>query len=202
MNEMFSYFISIYIKFFFLLTPFFVLSMFLSLTKEMPLPSRHRTAMRVAMAIIAITFVLYFFGNTIFKIFDITVDSFRVGAGCLLFLSAVALVHDKGAAPSSHREGDLAVVPLAIPIAVGPGTTGALLVMGAEISHTWQKATGCAALLMAALTVGGLLWVGTAIEKWIGRQGILILSKLTGLMISALAARIVFTGVRNLLLNP
>ncbi len=194
-----SFFLSIWIKFFFLLTPFFVLSTFLSMTQHNSSAERRRLALRVTVAVLVACFTLYFFGNTLFSLFGVTLDSFRIGAGCLLFLSAVQMVHGNDSVPASERQGAISVVPLAIPITVGPGTTGALLVMGAELQYTWQVFVGCAALATAVICVGVLLFSAASIEHLIGKKGITILSKLTGLMVSALAAQIVFTGIKNFL---
>jgi multiple antibiotic resistance protein len=98
-------------------------------------------------------------------------------------------------APDSRE--DIAVVPLAIPITVGPGTIGALLVMGAGLDTVTEKATASAALLCAVLAVGGLLFMAGRLEKFLGQQGLTILTKLTGLFVSAIAAQIFFTGLKN-----
>jgi multiple antibiotic resistance protein len=199
MSAAVNLFISIWIKLFFLLTPFFVLSMFLSLTQDMHAGERRRVAIWLTFDVILICFVLYFLGNAIFSIFGITLDSFRIGAGALLFLSAVDLVRGNDAAPVKEGQGNITVVPLAIPITVGPATTGALLVMGAEVSQTWEKIIGCSALFAAVIVMGILLLLAAPIEAIIGRTGLKILSKLTGLILSALAAQIVFTGIKNFL---
>jgi multiple antibiotic resistance protein len=199
MNGATHLFVSIWIKLFFLLTPFFVLTMFLSLTRDIAQAERRKMALWLTFDIILISFVLYFLGNTIFSIFGITLDAFRVGAGALLFLSAVDLVRGNEAAEHREGEGSIIVVPLAIPITVGPATTGALLVMGAEVSSALEQLIGCLALLSAVLCVGVLLYLATPIEKLIGQTGLRILSKLTGLVLSALAAQIIFTGVKHFL---
>jgi multiple antibiotic resistance protein len=196
MNAFGNFFFSVWIKFFFLLTPFFVLSVFLSMTKEHTGQGRRRLALRVTLAVLLTCFTLYFFGNHLFSLFGITLDSFRIGAGALLFLSAAQMVQGETAAPG-ERQDDISVVPLAIPVTVGPATTGALMVMGAEIQETWQVFVGCAALTTAVLCVGGILVSASSIERVIGRKGITIMSKLTGLMVAAIAAQIVFTGIRN-----
>ncbi len=199
MGEMTQLFISIWVKLFFLLTPFFVMSAFLSLTQDLSAPERRKVGLWLTFDVVLICFVLYFLGNAIFNVFGITLDAFRIGAGALLFLSAVDLV--RGSETSMVREGSggITVVPLAIPITVGPATTGALLVMGAEITTFWEKIIGCAALFSAVLCMGILLFLANSIERIIGHTGLKILSKLTGLILSALAAQIVFTGIRNFL---
>jgi multiple antibiotic resistance protein len=194
-------FISTWIRFFFLLTPFFVLSMFLALTQHLDEPKRRRLAIRVTWAIVAISLFLFFFGNALFRVFGITVDAFRVGAGALLFLSAVDLVRGNSSSRTVPTDGDIAVVPLAVPITIGPATTGALLVMGSDASRApfAVGALSCAGLIAALLCVSGLLFAAASVERLLGKQGLTILSKLTGLVLAALAAQIVFTGVRGLL---
>jgi len=199
MGESIRFFISVWIKLFFVLTPFFVLTMFLSMTKGMSENRRRVISLRVLGAVIVISFALFFFGRPMFNVFGITLDSFRVGAGVLLFLSALSLVRGPETPATTDAEGDIAVVPLAIPITVGPATTGALLVMGAELQGAWPKVLGCAGLLMALICIGVMLFLAASVERIIGKRGITILSKLTGLILSALAAQMIFTGARNLI---
>ena len=187
-------FVSIYIKFFVLLTPFFVLSMFLALTKGMERPARRAVAVRVTCAVVVICLVLFFFGNALFAVLGITVDSFRIGAGALLFLSAVSLVRGAPGKAPVEGDGDISVVPLAIPITVGPASTGALLVLGAGLDAS-QKLVGSAALIAAIVSVGAILFLSHHVQRFLGPMGIEILTKLTGLILAALAAQIVFTGV-------
>jgi multiple antibiotic resistance protein len=199
MDESTQLFVSIWIKLFFLLTPFFVMSVFLSLTQELSAAERRKVALWLTVDVILICFVLYFLGNAIFSVFGITLDAFRIGAGALLFLSAVDLVRGSETSMQREGQGSITVVPLAIPITVGPATTGALLVMGAEVATVWEKIVGCAALFSAVTSIGILLFLATSIERIIGRTGLKVLSKLTGLILSALAAQIVFTGIKHFL---
>lgn len=192
-------FISLFIKLFFLLTPFFVMSVFLSLTEGMGKGEQRRLAVRTTLAVLVIAVVLYFAGNPIFSTLGITLDGFRVGAGSLLFLSAVSLVSGKRSRPEPEDDADVAVVPLAIPITVGPATIGTLLILGAELGTTTARLTGAAALVCACLSVGAVLFMGPAIKNIIGKMGINVLTRITGLVLSAMAAQIVLTGVKNFL---
>lgn len=191
-----SLFFAIYVKFFFILSPLFVLSVFLSLTKEMSRPAMGKLALRTTVAILIASFVLFFFGEGIFKVLGITIDSFRIGAGALLFLSAVSLIQDKKIM-IGDEVGDPAVVPLAIPVTVGPATTGMLLVMGAETKELVEMVVSLSALFGAVVSTGILLYLGSYLEQLIGKIGISILTKLTGLFLAALSAEIIFTGVKN-----
>lgn len=192
-----SLLVSTWIKFFFLLTPSFAVTMFLSLTGGRSPKERSIVALRVTFAVAVVSVVLFFAGNTIFEILGITLDSFRVGGGALLFVSAVTLIYGGGGQPAP--EEDMAVVPLAIPVIVGPATTGAILVMGAEMPGAGARLMGLAGLLLAVLCVGLVLLAANQVERVIKRRGIQILTKLTGLVVAAIAAQMVFEGAKNLL---
>lgn len=193
-------FVNVYLKLFMILTPFFVMSAFLSLTRGCSAGQRQRIALKVTLAVVVSTFVLYLFGKHIFALFGITLDAFRIGAGAVLFLSAIAMIQGRTTVSPGDAEGDVAVVPLAIPITVGPGTIGALLVMGAGLETFTERLVASLALLAAVLTVGGMLFMAGRFEGLLGERGLVILTKLTGLFVSAIAAQIFFTGLKNFLL--
>jgi len=187
-------FFATYLKFFFLLTPFFVLSSFLSLTRSQNPAERRRTALKVTFAVVVVCLVLYFLGNTIFAVFGITLNAFRIGTGAILFLSALSLMKETESPKTAIGGKDISVVPLSIPVTVGPGTTGALLVMGSELKSLPVASVSVAGLLAAILSVGAILIMSHWLLKLLGKQGIAILSKVTGLIVAALAAQIMMTG--------
>jgi multiple antibiotic resistance protein len=199
MAETLSFFVSVWLKFFFLFTPFFALSMFLSMTKGYEENQRRKLALQISGAVGVFCLALFFFGNVIFSLFGITLDSFRVGAGALLFLSAVGLVQANPLVSKPSPEEDIAVVPLAMPIIVGPATIGTLLVLGAEIPDAFHKSLGCFALLLAVISVGTILVLASFFERAVGKKGLNILSKITGLILAALAAQMILVGVQHFL---
>lgn len=194
-------FVATFLKMFFIMTPFFVLSVFLTVTNEASVKEKKTLAVKVTTSVVVLSLILLFFGTHIFSIFGITLDAFRIGAGALLFLSAVDLI--RGSKDGQKIDGanlhDLAVVPLAIPITVGPGTIGVLLVMGASFDSKSSLFLGSLALVCAVLLVGIMLYFSHIINKVIGKQGLLIISKITGLFLAALSAQIIFTGIKNFL---
>ena len=86
---------AVFVKFFFILTPFFIMAIFIAMTDNESVEVRHQLAIRITVAVIVISLILFFGGATIFELLGITVDAFRIGAGALLFLSAVSLVEGK-----------------------------------------------------------------------------------------------------------
>ena len=190
---MVSAYIAFGLKFFFLFTPFFALSMFLAMTADRSPAERRALAHRVALATVVISGALLFFGPFIFELFGITVDAFRIGAGILLLLTAISLMNPK--VISATREEDISVVPLAMPVIVGPASCGALMVSSADLVTFSEKLVAMAALVTALGCIWIILLLGTWIEKRLGTRGLSILMRLTALVLAALSAQMIMTGV-------
>lgn len=205
--ESVAYIVNNFLKFLFLMTPFFVLSMFLSYTQGWSIGQKRMLSLRVGTSVFMTCLILFFFGRWIFSVFDITIDAFRIGGGGLLFLSAVGLVNGKvedkkpvHVAEDAEAEiSNISVVPLAIPVTVGPGTTAALLVSGADAVSFLHRIQGAISLFLAVGVLTFILFIGTTIEAKVGKHGIVILSKVTGLILAAMAAQMIFTGACHFL---
>lgn len=194
---MLSLFTNTFIKFFFLLTPFFVMSTFLAMTRDMSSSERKRIAIRVMIAIIVTSAVVFAFGNYIFDIMGITLDAFRVGAGGLLFLSAVSLVYGRRVDDNVDPNHDIAVVPLAIPVTVGPAITGTLLVTAADAHNLGEKAASFAGIFLADVCIGLLLLMAVRVERVLGQRNMNVISKITGVVIAAISAQMILAGVKS-----
>ncbi|NLF93642.1 MAG: MarC family protein [Oligosphaeraceae bacterium] len=203
--EALHFFVAFTLRLFFLLTPFFALSSFLALTSaESSREEKHRLAVNVTVSATAVCISIFLFGDWIMAIFGITVAAFRAGSGLLLMLSAVALVY--GSAQKKLDPGerlqDLATVPLAVPITAGPATLGALMVSGMDTSGWQLKCLCVAGIICGTAAVGVMLYFSDLIEGVLGKSKIAILSKVTGLILSAIAAQMLVAGVRELFYSP
>jgi len=198
--EYIGHFFSLTVKLFALVTPPVVLSAFLSGTKSYDDEQKKRTALRTSVAMFILGIVLYLIGEPLFSVFGTTLDAFRIGAGALLFLTAVSLMNETASHPYIPPDaGEISIVPLAIPLAMGPATIGTIMVMGATDVGFMAKAIGLLALAVTALGIYIILRCAGRVERILGRTGLAVLSKLTGLLMAAIAAQVVFTGIRSFL---
>ncbi len=183
-----------------LLNPSAVLSTFLALTANEDERTRKNIVLRSAVAVLAAGIILYFSGTVIFNLFGINIDVFRIGGGVILMVCAIKLVlgdNGKKEEKSEAQSGDIAVVPLAIPMAVGPGTSAGLIVIGMAEKTFASIVFNLGALALAAVLLTALLLAGTKAERTLGKRGIAIITKLTGLFLSALAAGMILEGIKN-----
>ncbi len=204
-----AYATGLVVRLFLLLTPFFVLSVFVATCDGMELKMRRSLALRTGIAVVSSSLILYLFGKVIFDCLGISLNAFQVGAGLVLMLNGIDMV--RSSLPKNRQiaeEGDPSVVPLAIPTTVGPGTIGTLLVMGASAGARASELGGSrlfiliaesTAIFVAGAGVSLMLYFSEKINSLLKDKGVRILSKLTGMYIVALAAQIIFDGVRGFL---
>ena len=189
------------LKLFFLFTPFFALSMFLCLTAERTDAERRRVAGQALGAAFLICVILLFLGKALFTIFGVTLNAFRAGVGTILLLSGIGLVKGRPVEAKVQPDDDIAIVPMALPVIVGPATIGAVMVMGTELRTAVEKFACVLAMAAAATALWAMLCLATALERRFGRRVFEVLSKVTGLILSALAAQLILGGVRDFMLQ-
>ena len=193
--------IGLVIRLFVLLSPFCTLSLFLAFSGDMDEREQRGFGIRIALAIWIICVLFYLFGQTIFSFLGITLDAFRIGAGVVLFLNGLDLVRGSGIpkAKMCAGEGDMAVVPMAIPYTVGPATIGVLLLMGANVRSMHQRIIEILAITVVGVLVGLLLVFARKLELILKEKGLSILGKLTGMYLVALAAQLIVDGASGML---
>lgn len=197
-------FINMYVKIFFLLGPFLSTSLFLMMSKELTAIERRRAAIRTSVTILISIISFFFFGKTLFHLLGITLAAFQVGAGVVLFLTSVMVVIGirKNNYALKEKTDDFAVVPLALPIIVGPGTIGTLLVWGTEIVNVQERVATVLAILCGGLTMTLFLVFAQGVERVLGNKAMDAMTKLTALILVAIAAQIILTGVKSFIFTP
>jgi len=200
---MLEQFFTLYLKIFFMMVPFFVMSVFLSLSKNFSKPEKNSVIFKLSIAVAISSLIFLLFGKYIFNLFGITLAAFKIGAGTVLFLSALDMIRGSSEIPNTKMKdnSDFAIVPLAIPSAVGPGMIGILMVIGAEMSGMMEITLVILSLLAAVISLAGMLLISSELQRFIGKQGLQVLPKITGLFVSAIGAQIVFAGIQGFFLQ-
>ena len=196
---------SLYLRIFFLFTPFFILSTYLSITRGLEGIPKGQLARKITTGIIGVTLIIFHCGSFIMNVFGITVEAFRAGSGILLLLTAITLVLGKETAvqaESAEKLLDMAVVPLAVPITAGPASLGFIMVLGTTLQEVVPRLIAALAIILAAISIGVLLSFAQWIEKRMGHSNLIICSKITGLILAAISVQMMTEGVRNLWLQP
>lgn len=197
--DLFTYFRQLFTLFFVLTSPFLALNMFVSLTDGTERKVQQKVALKIMLTTLITAAIIYFLGEYILLIFAIDVEGFRVGAGVLLMLTAIRLA--QGTNKKNHEipqdPEDIAVVPMSIPTILGPATISAILVEGAKIPSIEHRIVGAAALAVALILLGFILWFASNLRQVLTEGKIKVLSKISGIILSAIAAKMIMTGLRD-----
>jgi multiple antibiotic resistance protein len=195
------------VAFFVVVNPIALVPLFISITRQESPSSRRAIALRgvVIAALILIVFIVV--GQILLKALGVTLPSFRIAGGVVLFVIAAKMIFEDEPAgePPGGREGnpaggvqDVSVFPLAMPFIAGPGTIMAavLLTDSDRFSLLQQVVTTLVLFSILALAYGMMLAADT-VQRLMGTTGANVLSRVMGLVLAALAVEVTLAGIRG-----
>ncbi|MDP2766731.1 MAG: MarC family protein [Candidatus Methanoperedens sp.] len=179
---------------------------FISLTSHLSQADKTYIAKRsVAIAcIIAIVFSIS--GEIILKLFNITADSLRVAGGVLLFLVAIDMLFARTTRESitseelkdaSQRE-NISVFPIAMPLLTGPGAITTIIVLIRTAENIDSKLIVIGAILLTFFITFLVFRFSDYFNKVVGMTGMLVMTRLMGLFLAAIAVDFISTGIKGL----
>lgn len=186
--------------------------MFAALTAGQSSAERRQTALRGVAIATAVLIGFALLGEVLLRALGIELAAFRIAGGILLLLLSIEMVmvrHSglrKTTTPEEEESGhraDVSVFPLAIPLVAGPGAmTSVVLLMSAAGGQPVRGAIVLGELvLVLALTLACFLAAGR-LMKWLGITGVNVITRVSGLLLAALAVQFGVDGVRALLAVP
>ena len=151
-----------------------------------------REAVIIATAILVV-FVL--FGWLIFNAFGITINDFRVAGGIILFMVAVDHLRGEGDRSRGLEPSDLAAFPLATPLLAGPGAISTVVIIS---TSPYSPFLALVVVLCNAALAYLILSSSDWVRRALGKNGTIALSRITALLIAALAVSFIVTGLIGL----
>jgi len=195
---------------FFLVDPIATIPVFLHMTSNAGARERSRMA---ASAALTCFFVLVGFsvaGTVLFRLLGITLPAFQTAGGIILLLVGLDMVQARrsgtkevpGEAEEAVIKSDAGIVPLGMPMLAGPGAISNVVVLIGHASHWWEKATVYGAIAITALACYFVLAGAGRVRQHMSETAIHIVTRLMGMLITALAVQFIATGVKALGLVP
>lgn len=192
MTEMLTNFALAFIPLFVAIDAFGNVPFFLSLTERMPAPQRRSTGDKATLtaAVIAVGFM--FLGKAIFRVLGITVSDFKIAGGLILLLwGARELL---GFAPNVvEASDDIGVVPLGMPLVVGPATMTTLLVLMDSVGIDYALLALVANLVIVLFTFRYAEKLG----QWVGITGLRATKRIVLLLLVAIAVHMIRLGIQT-----
>lgn len=187
-----------------IIDPIGLVPVVLALTAGMPARDRTLVIFRATLIAAAVIAVFGAFGRLIFDSLGVTPEAFSIAGGVLLFLVAIDMLFGRQSGTREtkreQREAqmreDVSVFPLAIPMIAGPGTiTTIILLVDSAAGQPLELVSIAFAATVTLLAAAGAMLVSLPIQKRVGTTGILVMSRVLGMLLAAVAAQFILNGV-------
>src|ERR1700756_4549669 len=201
-----------------LLNPLGMLPVFIAYSADRSSGAQRWLALFVSLTVLGLMLLFLFAGTALLRFFGITLDAFRIAGGILLLLIGIRTVaHDAANKTKdltvTSEVGELVeaesvygqiVVPLAMPLLVGPGVIANLILYAGE---AWQRRSAKLSWGLVGVTVGVslltlvILLSGRFLRRFLGDVGLNIATRILGLLVASIGVQFVIAGLTNVIIH-
>jgi multiple antibiotic resistance protein len=189
-----------------IVNPIGSIPIFVNLTTNQSRAERHRTGFLAAVSVMLVLVVVLVVGEPLLRFFGITIPSFRVGGGILIFLMSISMMNARLSAVKQTEEeaqdaaekDSVAVVPLGIPLLAGPGAISTVIVY----AHYEYSLVHYLLLGAGIAGVAGAVWISfrlaPLLASTLGKTGINVVTRIMGLIMAAIGIEFIANGLKQL----
>jgi len=191
-----------------IINPLEVLPVYLKLMAGADAPTRRAVALKSCAYAVGLCFFFLVFGTLLMRIFGVPLSMVRIAGGIILMKIGFELF---SSSPSGKNDmlrvdgapGNIAFVPLAMPLMFGPGAIATVLGMAAKIQQSSTEFWSFVAIAVAIVTTMFLTFLcldyADRLTKTLGPMGIDAITRIVGFFVSAMGAGLIFDGVIEVL---
>lgn len=208
--DLFSTFIVALPAILFVVDPFGVVPIFLSITAGDSAKRAREMALRACLVGGGLLIFFALFGGLVFKVFGVTLSAFRVAGGVLLLITSLDMLRGRTSqtktSPAEELESaqkeDVAVVPLAMPLLAGPGSIATVMVLMSRGTGILTAVPVVISIVLTFVASYYTLRGAHIVLRALGESGVAILQRLMGLILAAIAVQFIAEGSLQLMKHP
>jgi multiple antibiotic resistance protein len=186
----------VFITLFVIMDPPGTIPVFLSLTSGIEPAQRARAAWQAVVVSFGVIVAFALFGRQILTYLNISLPALQCAGGLLLLLVALELLTGREQDPASDKDVNIAMVPLGTPLLAGPGAIVAIMVFVGQV----HSAPDLVAVAAGVVGVHVMLWIAmrfsVGILKLLRQSGVTLVTRISGLLLSAIAVQLVADAVQ------
>ena len=196
-------YITAFATLFVIIDPLALAPVFVALTQGMDDARRRELAFRACVIAIGLLTLFGLLGELILSAIGIGLPAFKISGGLLLFVTAIDMLFERR---NQRREGkhaepehDPSVFPLATPLLAGPGAFATMILLVNDSSASGPAHTLAIHLVMVSVVLIAyiLFLVSGYVERLMGRTGLLVTTRLLGMLLAALSVQFVIDGIKG-----
>jgi multiple antibiotic resistance protein len=186
----------VFVTLFVIMDPPGTIPIFLSLTRGRSVRTIRRAAFQAVMVSFGVIAGFGFFGQGILHYLHISLPALKCAGGLLLLLVALELLTGKEETPTPNADVNVALVPLGTPLLAGPGAIVATMVFSRRVDDV----ADFSAVALGVIGVHICIWLtmrfSVPILRLIRESGVVLVTRIAGLLLSAIAVQMIADAVR------
>lgn len=171
---------------------------FLAVTGNLDVKQTRRIAIEVAAVSLLIISGFAVFGRFILNYMQVSIGSMQAAGGLLLLLVSLNLLTGKDDEDLTSQSKNVALVPLATPLLAGPGAIVAIMIYASQVDSVQRGVALAGAVLATHILVAISMIASTFIIKFIGKSGVDLLARISGLVLSGIAVQMLVNAFHAL----
>jgi multiple antibiotic resistance protein len=182
------------IALFVIIDPIGTIPLFAGITQKMQKKERNAVSKTAVITAGALLMVFAVAGTSILSIFGITISSFMIAGGILLFIVSIEILNHGAWRSGGTVPDESGVVPLAFPILAGPGAITSVIL-------SFQTAGLAVTMVSIAIVIGityAIFYLTVPIFRLLGRRGALIITRVFAVLVAAIAVQYVVNGLETI----
>ncbi|QBR91935.1 MarC family protein [Nocardioides euryhalodurans] len=188
--------IEVFVTLFVIMDPVGTIPIFLSLTGGRSASSARRAAWQAVAVSFFVISLFAFFGQQILGYLHISLPALQGAGGLLLLLVALELLTDNEQEPTASAGTNVALVPLGTPLLAGPGAIVAVMLFVESVDGVADFVAVSLGVVLVHLSLWAAMRYSLPILRLIRESGVLLVTRIAGLLLSAIAVQLVADSVR------
>jgi multiple antibiotic resistance protein len=186
----------VFVTLFVIMDPPGTIPLFLALTAPQTPKQRKRSALQAVLVAFVVIVAFAVFGQQILEYLGITLPALQAAGGLLLLLVALELLTGRAEEPTATGNVNVAMVPLGTPLLAGPGAIVATIVFARQVHHASQANAIAAGIIAVHIVLWLTMRYSGVIIRVIKDSGVTLVTRIAGLLLSAIAVQLIANAVR------
>lgn len=188
--------VEVFVTLFVIMDPVGTVPIFLSLTGGRSQASARRAAWQAVAVSFVVICLFGFFGQQILDYLHISLPALQGAGGLLLLLVALELLTGNEKEPTAASGTNVALVPLGTPLLAGPGAIVAVMLFVRSVDDVGSFLAVAVGVVLVHVSLWAAMRFSLPILRLLRESGVLLITRIAGLLLSAIAVQLVADSVR------
>ena len=188
-----------YAKLFAASSPIAAMAMFIAMTPNSTPQERWKLSLKASHVSFGILLLCAFFGTKLLDFMGVEMNAFRIAGGIVMGLMGIDMIRSSTEDNANENTGispeKIVVTPLAFPIISGPGAISSLMITKSDAVNAMQHFYSYVALTALMVTFYVFFYITAFSSRWLKPSLVQISTKLCGLIVLAMAAQFISSGI-------